>query len=99
MTRRDAGIALNIAEYVVRKDLSMRIRTWSVSSVILFVGVFFACTNDQACAYIDPSTGSYLLQFAIGALFALLFAVKAFWGRIRESLSRTFRRTQGRGNE
>jgi drug/metabolite transporter (DMT)-like permease len=77
----------------------MRIHTWSVSSVILFVGAFFVCAGDPAYAYIDPGTGSYLLQFAIGALFALLFAVKAFWGRIRESLSRAFRRTQGRGNE
>jgi len=77
----------------------MRVHTWSVGSVILFVCAFFVCTGDQAHAYIDPGTGSYLLQFAIGALFALLFAVKAFWGKIREYLSRTFRRTQGRGNE
>jgi len=33
-------------------------------------------------AYIDPGTGSYLLQVALGGLFAAGYAVRHFWARI-----------------
>ena len=33
-------------------------------------------------AYLDPGTGSVILQMAIAGLVGGLFAVKLFWGRI-----------------
>lgn len=35
-----------------------------------------------ANAYVDPGSGSFLFQAAIGALLAAGVAVKVFWGRI-----------------
>ena len=32
--------------------------------------------------YIDPGTGSYLLQILAAGLFGALFALKLFWHRI-----------------
>jgi hypothetical protein len=72
----------------------MRLARWSAGTVIIFTCLFFVCPAEEAYAYIDPGTGSYLLQFLIGAVFASLFAIKAFWSRIRASLPRVFRRTQ-----
>jgi hypothetical protein len=33
----------------------------------------------SAHAYVDPGSGSYMLQLAIGALIGGLFALKLFW--------------------
>jgi hypothetical protein len=71
----------------------MRLYTWSAGSVALFVCVLLIFAGDSAHAYIDPGTGSYLLQFAIGAAFAAAFAIKAFWGKIRLALSHVLRRS------
>ncbi|MBA3994097.1 MAG: hypothetical protein C0469_11270 [Cyanobacteria bacterium DS2.3.42] len=35
-----------------------------------------------ASAYVDPSTGSYMLQLAMGFLFTAIFTIKAFFKRI-----------------
>jgi hypothetical protein len=36
----------------------------------------------EAHAYLDPGTGSYILQIVIASLFGALFMLKVFWGRI-----------------
>ena len=36
----------------------------------------------EAHAYLDPGTGSYVLQILIASLFGALFMLKMFWGRI-----------------
>ena len=37
----------------------------------------------KASAYIDPGTGSYMLQLVLAALLGGLFAVKMFWRNIK----------------
>lgn len=39
-----------------------------------------------AWAYLDPGTGSYAFQILLAGLMAGLFALKAFWRRIRDLL-------------
>jgi hypothetical protein len=34
-------------------------------------------------AYLDPGTGSYLLQLALGGLFGAAYAVSHFWSRVK----------------
>lgn len=41
----------------------------------------------QAFAYLDPGTGSYVLQVVVGALLGGAFAVKAFWKNIRSFIT------------
>ena len=41
-------------------------------------------------AYLDPGTGSYVLQLAIAALLGGLYAVKLFWKRITNFLKNIF---------
>ena len=36
----------------------------------------------EAHAYLDPGTGSYILQILIAGLVGALFMLKMFWGRI-----------------
>jgi hypothetical protein len=41
-------------------------------------------------AYLDPGTGSYVLQLAIAALLGGLYAVKVFWKRITNFFKNIF---------
>jgi hypothetical protein len=40
-------------------------------------------------AYLDPGTGSYLLQLALAGLLGASYAVKHFWARIKGLFSRS----------
>lgn len=44
----------------------------------------------RAYAYIDPGTGSIIIQVLIGALVGGLFAVKKYWKRINLFLKNLF---------
>ncbi len=39
-------------------------------------------------AYIDGGAGSMLLQMALAGVFASLYAIKGFWGRLKGMASR-----------
>ena len=43
-------------------------------------------------AYIDPGTGSMIIQMIIGGLVGTGIAVKVFWYRIKSALSPSFKR-------
>lgn len=49
-------------------------------------------------AYVDPGSGSYLLQLLVAALFGSLFAARVFWTKIKKLVEKvtsgSFRRRQ-----
>ena len=51
----------------------------------------------SAAGYIDPGTGSYVLQIAIAFLVGLAFSVKVFWKKISVFLKKTFSFKDGKG--
>ena len=44
-------------------------------------------TAARARAYVDPGTGSYLLQILIAGLLGAAFALKIYWTRVKDFLS------------
>lgn len=44
-------------------------------------------------AYLDPGTGSYMLQMLLAGLFGAVFAVKTFWTQIKAGLYKVTRKT------
>jgi hypothetical protein len=52
------------------------------SSCALFAVLASLLLVQEAHAYLDPGTGSYILQILIASLFGALFMLKVFWGRI-----------------
>ncbi len=57
-------------------------------------------TWPQTLAYIDPGTGSYLLQLLIAGIVGAAFAVKVFWQNITAAFARIFRGRKGpKGND
>lgn len=61
-----------------------------ILSVSLVVAFLLIVTLKEAHAYIDPGSGSFLLQMLLATVFASIFAIKAFWQRLTGQVSRFF---------
>lgn len=65
-------------------------------SLIMPLALLLLITDhDTAHAYIDPSTGSYVLQIILAGILGTLFTLKLFWKRIRMALSRLITKIRG----
>ena len=50
---------------------------------VMIIGILFLGFSTEAHAYIDPATGSLIIQIVIGALAAAILFFKGFWYRIK----------------
>jgi hypothetical protein len=66
-------------------------------SRVLMTGLFFVGFSllwiPTANAYIDPGTGSFIFQAAIGVLLAAGVAIKVLWKRLTRLVTRKDRTT------
>ena len=62
-----------------------------VHSVILAFLLSLICTRD-AYAYLDPGSGSYILQLLVAGLLGASLAIRIYWRKIRAFVSRLFGR-------
>ena len=62
----------------------------------LCVFTLVVVTASPAAAYIDPGSGSYLIQLIFGSLLGAGVAVAAFWRRIVTFFGRVFGRSKER---
>jgi hypothetical protein len=67
----------------------MRSKLFAVIGIPLGLGVFFI---QEAYAYLDPGTGSYIYQLLIAFVIGGLYAVKLFWKKIIFSIRNLFRK-------
>jgi hypothetical protein len=58
------------------RDLTMRI----MSAVLLLLVI------SDAVAYLDPGTGSMLLQVILGGVAAVAVAIKLYWHKLRAAI-------------
>jgi hypothetical protein len=70
-------------------------RHWRHFAAGLILGCGFLAK--AAAGYIDPGTGSYILQIAIAFFIGLAFSVKVFWKKISAFLRKTFSSKKGNG--
>jgi len=63
---------------------------------VIFLFVIFI-NHQNAYAYLDPGTGSYLLQILLATLLGAAFAIKVFWQKIKISLKKFFSKNTGEG--
>ncbi|TEB04605.1 hypothetical protein Psch_03366 [Pelotomaculum schinkii] len=51
---------------------------------LIVMGAILAVSIPQAAyAYIDPSTGSYVMQVLLAAVLGVSFVVKSYWNKIK----------------
>ena len=64
---------------------------WFSQYVMLFAALIFYSLFPQKCyAYLDPGTGSYILQMVIAALLIAPFVIKMFWKKIKMFFKKLF---------
>lgn len=59
------------------------IRNRRVRSVLLLALLLLVMPSSEAEAYVDPGSGSMLVQLLLGGLMAALVMVRSFWHRLR----------------
>jgi hypothetical protein len=62
--------------------------------VTLLAAAAALCFPRYVYAYIDPGTGSYVIQIIIAAVVAVSFMVKLYWLKIKGFVGRLFSRKQ-----
>ena len=65
----------------------------SKRSVLLILLAAAVLQTRNAYAYLDPGTGSLLLQAIITGFLGAVFAIKVFWHRIKDFASGLFSRS------
>jgi len=65
----------------------MFLRLWPILVITLILGQF---SISNAFAYIDPGSGSMIVQMLIGALFGAGILVKLYWQKIRMKIRMKF---------
>jgi hypothetical protein len=61
-----------------------------VSKITLLAAVVALCFPQYAYSYIDPGTGSYVIQIVIAAFVAVTFMIKLYWQKIKGFIGRLF---------
>ena len=51
-------------------------------NIIILSLIFFVVSTQSTYAYLDPGTGSFILQVVAAGALGGLFAIKTFWGNI-----------------
>ncbi len=51
--------------------------------IFLFASFSYCLFPVKAYAYVDPGTGSYVIQIVIAALLGILFTIKSFWNKLK----------------
>lgn len=66
-------------------------------TLTVLVAFLYLMLPQEAYAYLDPGTGSYMFQLAIAVLAGGLFAVKLYWGRIKTFFGSLFLKRKNGG--
>jgi hypothetical protein len=67
----------------------MKILSGFKAVLIIIVILLFGLIR-KAHAYIDPGTGSYIIQVIIGCLMGAAFALKVYWKKVKVYFSNLF---------
>ena len=62
---------------------------WALFLFSFSVAIQLICLQD-AFAYLDPGTGSYVFQVLVAAFIGGLFTIKIFWQKIKNFFSNHF---------
>ena len=58
-------------------------------SIFVSILLFQEFTVSEAHAYLDPGSGSVVIQMLVGALAGVGIALKIYWQKIKEKIVRT----------
>ena len=50
----------------------------------IFLNLVRTTSLHTPLAYLDPGTGSYIIQLLVAGVMGVLFLVKVYWGKIKD---------------
>jgi len=62
-----------------------------MKTVLVAVAISIIAWSSDAHAYLDPGTGSYVLQIVIAGIVSALFTIKMCWRRVVDFFSNLFK--------
>jgi hypothetical protein len=70
-----------------------------LTSLIISFAAFSLVFPRKVDAYIDPGSGSYIIQVILAAVLGGLFAVKLYWKKIKSYFSNIFSKEKDKDDE
>jgi hypothetical protein len=64
----------------------------TILSTIASTGLILAAPSKSVQAYLDPGSGSFILQLLLAALVGGLFVIRSYWKKIADFLRKIFSR-------
>jgi hypothetical protein len=68
-------------------------------TLLIVALILSLCFSPEAYAYLDPGSGSYMLQILLGTLVAGFFAIKQYWHRLKYFFKKRFRKKEDQSYE
>ena len=65
-------------------------KTCNTITILAMLLIFIVITAENAFAYLDPGTGSFMLQMLIAGILGGLFAIKTYWAKIKIFINKIF---------
>jgi hypothetical protein len=62
----------------------------SYVNVFVLLDAFHITFHHKLCAYLDPGTGSIIIQVVIAGLFGAIFVIKLSWIKIKNLFKKLF---------
>ena len=63
-----------------------------LATVTVLVFLFYLTFPRTAHAYLDPGTGSFLIQMILAALLGVSVTIRIYWGKIKTFFVRLFQK-------
>ena len=64
-------------------------KNWKIAAILYFALVLTLMLPSQACAYIDPSTTTYIIQAVAGIAVAVGAFVTIYWRKAKKKIQNT----------
>ncbi len=65
---------------------------------LFIVCLYFFVFSEEAHAYIDPGTGTYIIQLIVAFIIGGVFLIKTYWRKIQTFLTKFFSKQSKEGN-
>lgn len=62
-----------------------------MKALVVAIAILLITWSGDAHAYLDPGTGSYVLQIVIAGIVSALFTIKLCWRRVVDFFSSLFK--------
>tara|TARA_Y100000590_G_C15695937_1_gene1005107 strand:+ start:1257 stop:1457 length:201 start_codon:yes stop_codon:yes gene_type:complete len=60
----------------------------------IFISFFFFILTTKAHAYLDPGTGTIILQAILGAFAAFFTSIYIFWAKVKNFYKKVFKKNK-----